>query len=178
MKRFFKAAAVMGTVGFAGSALAINPATFNVTANIAGAFSVAVVSGAPVAFGAVTAGSNTIAATPVVIQNDSAGFVEDYQLSAANSLNWTLAGTAGANQAVLSARFNTVSPTFSATDILTNTPVLAGVSPTGQFAGDQDGQDVPPAQNNNLWIQLGAPTSDTSGGATQTFVVTITAVAP
>jgi len=178
MKKVSKIAAVVGAFGMAGAALAANPATFNVTANISGTFSVAVISGAPVAFGAVAANSTSVAATPVVIQNDSTGFVEDYQLSAANALNWTLAAANGPNIAVLSARFNTVSPAFVANDILTTTPTLAGTSPANNFAGDQDGQDVNPSENDNLWIRLVAPTTDSSGGATQTFVVTITAVAP
>ena len=178
MKRFGAYAAVVGTIVCAGQAFAAASATFNVTANLSGSFSVAVISGAPVAFGAVAASSNTTAGTAVVIQNDSVGFVEDYQLSAANSTNWTLGAAAGANTAVLSARFNTVAPAFVANDILTTSPTLAGASAAGNFAGDQDGQDVNPAENNNLWIRLGAPTTDSSGGAVQTFVVTITAVAP
>ena len=178
MKRFGAALAVAMLVGVSGTALAALSANFNVTANLSGSFSVAVISGAPVAFGAVAASSNTTAGTAVVIQNDSVGFIEDYQLSAANSTNWTLAAAAAPNTAVLSARFNTVAPAFVANDILTNVAVLAGASAAGNFAGDQDGQDVNPAENNNLWIRLGAPTTDSSGGAVQTFVVTITAVAP
>ena len=178
MKKVSKIAAAISAFGMAGAALAANPATFNVTANISGTFSVAVISGAPVAFGAVGANSTNVAGAAVVIQNDSAGFVEDYQLSASNSAGWTLAAANGPNTAVLSARFNTVAPAFVANDILTNSATLAGASAAGNFAGNQDGQDVVPSENNNLWIQLLTPTTDSTGGAVQTFVVTITAVAP
>lgn len=181
MKTMNKSLAVLAVL-VAGGAQAINPATFDVTVNINAVLSVAV-AGGPLAYGAQAPNTDVVSGTAAVVTNDSTGLVEDYQLSVANSTDWTIGAAKGADTATMHALFNAAAPTpatFVATDQLTGgaAPVLAGVSAAGNFAGDQDGQDVNPSEANNLWILLGLPTTDSSAGASQTFVVTVTAVAP
>jgi hypothetical protein len=192
MKKLARAAAVIAAVGAAGVSLAVNPATFNITVNMTGGLSVAIVSGAPVVLGSLAA--SAIVGNPggvaVVVQNDSLGLVEDYQLSVANSGGgWTIGAAQAPNVATLHAAFNSIlmatGPAlgdFAVNDQLTGgaAAVLCGISPAGPFAGPTtgDGQDVLPAENNSLWIRFGAPTGDLTGGAAQSFTVTINAVAP
>lgn len=198
MNKITKAVAVFGAVTVAGVAGAVNPATFDVTVNMAGAFSVAIVSGAPVAFGAVNPSSiNSNSAAAVVVQNDSTAFVEDYELSVANSAGgWTIGAAAGVDTGTMHAQFsNNGAPTtgvggpatdFQADDQLIGgaAAILAGSAGTlGAFAdndgtGLADGQDVATSENNNLYVRFQAPTSDTTSGAAQSFTITINAVAP
>jgi hypothetical protein len=190
MNRVVKAVAVIGTVGLVGPAHAANPATFNITANMGGTLSVAIVSGAPVALGALAPSAVVNNTAAVVVRNDSAGFVEDYELSVGNSAGgWSIAAAQGVNQATLHVQFNATVPgntiggagNFQTDDQLIGAaaPILAGnTAGGGAFAGNQDGQDVAPGEDNNLWIRFGAPTADTTGGAPQSFTVTINAVNP
>ncbi|MEK7476767.1 MAG: hypothetical protein AAB152_14190 [Candidatus Coatesbacteria bacterium] len=191
MNKLAKAIAVIGTIGLAGGASALTPATFNITVDMGGsALSVVIVSGAPVALGTVTASQilGNPLGTPVVVRNDSSGLIEDYEISVSNSVGgWTIGAAQASDTATLHVLFNALTPTtlpglgdFLAADQLSGgaLPVLSGTLGTEAFVGTQDGQEVLPSEDNNFWIRFGAPSGDTTGGAAQSFTVTINAVAP
>ena len=151
MNKLAKAIAVIGTIGLAGGASALTPATFNITVDMGGsALSVVIVSGAPVALGTVTASQilGNPLGTPVVVRNDSSGLIEDYEISVSNSVGgWTIGAAQASDTATLHVLFNALTPTtlpglgdFLAADQLSGgaLPVLSGTLGTEAFVGTQE----------------------------------------
>ena len=166
--------AVLVLAGSAGRAFAANPATINVTVTIQ---NLSVSATGPIAFGTVTAGSQSVSASASSVANDG-NVTETYSLNLTNPAGWTAVQAApAAEQYALLARFNSSAPaagTFTYVDHALSTVAVA-CSAT-KFAGDQTGLSVPAAANRSLWFRFDAPTS-TTVTTQQTITVTITAAA-
>jgi len=163
-----------------GTAMGAATANVDVWAQMTGNLSLSA-SGTLFDFATVAPNTQYVNPTAVVVTNDSTGFVEDYTIAIANSTDWTVAGGNGPDAVVIGAKFNTTTPVvgeFHAADNLTGTATLAGSALFEAFVGTQTGQDVAPGATRNLWCYMQTPTSDSSSGANQRFVMTITAVAP
>ena len=132
------------------------------------------------AIGIQTAGS-TQTSSAITVTNDG-NVTETFQLNTGSSANWANANAAGTGNSagvdlfVLRAVFDgTAVSAFDANDDVTNTATSAS---TTRFSdGDDSGAGVGATTSKELWLQLVLPTSDTSGGVSQTITLTVTAVA-
>jgi hypothetical protein len=175
-------AVVIAALVAGGTAMAAATANLDVWAQMGGNLSVSA-SGTLFDFGTVAPNTQYVNGTAVVVTNDSSGFVEDYTIQIVNSADWSAAAGNGADTANIRVLFNAAAPIaadFAAQDDLIGGAgaVLAGSLAGEAFVGDQTGQDVAPLAARNLWCYMQTPTSDSSSGANQRFVITITAVAP
>ena len=156
------------------TAEAANPATITVTVTVQ---NLSVSASGPVAFGAVTAGSNTVATDSSRVTNNG-NVPETYSLSLTNPPGWTAAWEPmGPEQYCLEAIFNSTQPVEGdfahVSDALRTTPDVCTAT---RFAGDQTGVSVAAGATRNLWLYFEAPES-TSVTTQQTIVVTVTAAA-
>lgn len=161
--------------GTGGTAWAANPATISVTVTIQ---NLSVSATGPIAFGTVTAGSETVSGSASTVTNDG-NVTETYSLSLTNPATWTAvqAAPSAAEEYALLAQFNSAAPTaasFSyANHALSTTSVASSAT---KFAGNQTGLSVAALGTRSLWFRFNAPTS-TSVTAQQTITVTVTAAA-
>jgi hypothetical protein len=168
------AAAALLLVTHWGTSIAANPATISVTVTIQ---NLSVSATGPIAFGAVTAGSETVSAAASTITNDG-NVTETYSLSLTNPAGWTAVQAApGAEEYALLAKLNTVAPapasfTYADHSLSTSSVACSGT----KFAGDQTGVSVPAAATRSLWFRFNAPSS-TAVTTQQTITVTVTAAA-
>jgi len=149
-------------------------ATINVTVTIQ---NLSVSATGPIAFGVVTAASQTVSTVSSTVTNDG-NVTETYSLNLTDPLGWTSVTAApAAEQYALLGMFNSVQPLvgdLNYTDhALTTLPVSCSAT---QFAGDQTGLSLAPGTVTDLWLRFDAPTS-TVVTTQQTIVVTITAAA-
>jgi len=157
-----------------GGLWAANPATITVTVTIQ---NLSVSATGPIAFGTVTAGSETVSGSASTVTNDG-NITETYSLSLTNPAGWTAVQAAPASEEyALSARFNTVAPagaSFTYADHALST--VSTASSATKFAGDQTGLSVSASGVRSLWFRFNAPTS-TVVIAQQSITVTVTAAA-
>jgi hypothetical protein len=156
------------------TAEAANPATITVTVTIQ---NLSVSATGPIAFGTVVAGSATVGTDSSHVTN-SGNVTETYSLNLTDPSGWTAVQAApGAEEYVLSARFNATHPVVGdfayANHALSTSPVICTAT---KFAGDQTGVSVVAGAARNLWLKFEAPVS-TSVTSQQTIVVTLTASA-
>jgi len=136
-------------------------------------------------FGFVDAGTYTVSSSSITVTNDG-NDTEDFKLQITTSPTaWTVVETdadPGNEEYKLLGLFNSSQPTSA--DI-TGDAVGEGTDDiifesaqkncdTTNFAGDQDGDDVPASGSINLWFEFGAPSSTTETGQ-QSIVVTVSA---
>ncbi len=153
---------------------AANPATITVTVTIQ---NLSVSATGPIAFGTVSAGSETVSGSASTVTNDG-NITETYSLSLTNPGGWTAVQAApGAEEYALSAQFNSGAPTaasFSyANHALSTTSVASSAT---KFAGNQTGLSVAASATRSLWFRFNAPAS-TTVTTQQSITVTITAAA-
>ncbi len=165
----------LSTFGTAGVGQAANPATISVTVTIQ---SLSVSATGPIAFGTVTAGSQSVSSSASTVTNDG-NVTETISLSLTNPAGWTAvqAAPSTAEQYALLAQFNATAPTagsFNYTDHALSTASVAGSG--SKFAGDETGVSVSASGTRSLWFRFNAPTS-TAVTTQQTLVVTVTASA-
>jgi len=174
LKLIVIALAVMG-VGMLNNLGATPTSSVNLKVTCAPALSVNVGT-ATYSFGTVGTNQTALSTGAIPVNNDSAGRTEDYQITGANSTNWTISNsTNGADTFYLRALLNSVAPTqanFTAV-FSTLSTVIANMS-AANYGGDQNGKSVVSGGAKNLWFMLGSPTS-TSSSAEQTISVTLTA---
>ena len=165
--------ALLGTLG-AVPAFAANPATISVTVTIQ---NLSVSATGPIAFGTVTAGSQTVSSSASTVTNDG-NVSETMSISLTNPGGWTAVQAApGAEEYALLAQFNSSAPTaasFTYSDHALTTSSVA--SSATKFAGNQTGVSIAAAGTRSLWFRFNAPTS-TSVTTQQTISVTVTAAA-
>lgn len=159
--------------GMASSVWAVNPATISVTVTIQ---NLSVSATGPIAFGTVTASSQTVSGSASTVTNDG-NITETYSLMLANPGTWLAVQAApfAAEEYALSAQFNSSAPaagSFVYADHALSTASVA--SSVTKFAGNQTGLSVAASATRSLWFRFNAPTS-TSITAQQTITVTITA---
>lgn len=156
------------------SADAANPATITVTVTIQ---NLSVSASGPIAFGTVTAGSQTVSSGASTVTNDG-NSPETFWLSLTDPGGWTAVQSApGAEEYALLAKFNSGAPgagTFTYVDHALST--VSTASSGSKFAGDETGLSVAAAATRSLWFRFNAPTS-TVVTAQQTITVTVTAAA-
>lgn len=180
MRKGFRGYLVAGAIALAGlmlvptAAQAAQTATINVTVTIQ---NLSVSATGPIAFGVVTAASQTVSALASTVTNDG-NVTETYSLNLTDPAGWTSVTAApGAEEYALLATFNSAAPVvgdFTYADHgLTGLPVSCSAT---QFAGDQTGLSLAPGTITSLWFRFDAPTS-TLVTTQQTIVVTITAAA-
>ena len=176
MKKITMALGLIGLLCLFAStkAEAANPDTMNITVTVATALSVDI-TGDPYEFGTIAASASTGSTRAITVTNDTGGRTEDFTINAANSTNWTLGASPGAETFALFAMLNSVQPLdadFHATnDDLTAAPQDMDAT---LFTGDQTGDDVVDTGSRSLWFKLQTPTS-TAFQTEQTIVVTVTA---
>lgn len=156
------------------TAQAAPTANINVTVTIQ---NLSVTATGPIAFGVVTASSQTVSTVASTVTNDG-NVTETYSLSLTDPAGWTaVSGAPGAEQYALLAMFNTVQPAVGGFTIadhaMTSLPVACSAT---EFAGDQTGLSLAPTTVTSLWFRFDAPTT-TTVTTQQTIVVTITAAA-
>jgi len=160
--------------GLTSSAWAANPATILVTVTIQ---NLSVSATGPIAFGTVTAGSETVSGSASTVTNDG-NITETYSLSLTNPAGWTAVQAApAAEEYALLAQFNSGAPTAAsfgyANHALSTTSVASSAT---KFAGNQTGLSVTATSTRSLWFRFNAPTS-TAVATQQTITVTVTAAA-
>ncbi|MBI4547847.1 MAG: hypothetical protein HY707_07705 [Ignavibacteriae bacterium] len=154
---------------------AINPATISVTVTIQ---NLSVSATGPIAFGTVTASSETVSGSASTVTNDG-NVTETYSLSLTNPATWVAvqAAPSAAEEYALLAQFNSGAPTAAsftyANHALSTTSVASSAT---KFAGNQTGLSVAASATRSLWFRFNAPTS-TAVTTQQTITVTITAAA-
>ena len=156
------------------TAQAAPTATINVTVTIQ---NLSVTATGPIAFGVVTASSQTVSSVASTVTNDG-NVTETYSLSITDPAGWSSVTAApGAEEYALLATFNSVQPVvgdFTYADHgMTTLPVACSAT---EFAGDQTGLSLAPLTVTSLWFRFDAPTT-TTVTTQQTIVVTITAAA-
>ena len=159
---------------FAQSAYAASTDTLNITVTVTPTLSVEITE-TDLALGTIGIGATKASTAAVTVTNDSSGVAETYELMVTNPAGWS-ADTAGTNQYVLNAAFNSDSSvTWNPTNhALSTTSVECTAT---KFAGDQTGASVPSGATRKLWFQFKAPTS-TDVTTQQTMVLTVTATLP
>ena len=136
-------------------------------------------------FGFVDPGTYTVASSAITVTNDG-NDTEDFKLQITTSPSaWTVEETdadPGSEEYKLLALFNSSQPTSSditgdvsgeGTDDIVFESAQKDCDSTN-FAGDQDGDDVPASGSVSLWFEFGAPSS-TSTTTQQSMVVTVSA---
>lgn len=160
--------------GVASLAAAGNPATISVTVTIQ---NLSVSASGPIAFGIVTAGSQSVSTSGSTVTNDG-NTTETFSLSLTNPAGWTATQAApGVEEYALHAEFNSAAPasgSFSYANHALST--ISTAASAAKFAGDQTGLSVPVSGTRSLWFRFDAPTS-TSVTTQQTVSVTLTASA-
>lgn len=153
---------------------AANPATISVTVTIQ---NLSVSATGPIAFGTVTAGSETVSGSASTVTNDG-NVTETYSLSLTNPTNWTAVQAApAAEQFALSAQFNSAAPTAASFVYANHALSTTSVASSGtKFAGNETGLSVTALATRSLWFRFNAPTS-TAVTSQQTITVTVTAAA-
>lgn len=177
MKMLARIVAVMAALGAGSAALAVNPGTSSVKAQVASNLSVLVTG--TYDFGIVPVSSTTVSASAVTVQNNGTGVTETYRLHLTEPANWTHVNDptpVGSDTYHLNAMFNTVAPLVWTT-ANTYLDTADRISSAVVFAGNQNGLQRPWNDIVNLWFRFYAPTLDTSG-VQQTINITITATTP
>jgi len=149
-------------------------ATINVTVTIQ---NLSVAATGPIAFGVVTATSQTVSTVASTVTNDG-NVTETYSLNLTDPAGWaSVTAAPGADEYALLATFNSAQPAVGdfnfADHALTPLPVSCSAT---QFAGDQTGLSLAAGTITNLWLRFDAPTS-TTVTTQQTIILTITAAA-
>ena len=149
-------------------------ANINVTVTIQ---NLSVTATGPIAFGVVTASSQTVSTLSSTVTNDG-NVNETYSLSLTDPAGWSAVTAApGAEEYALLAIFNGAQPVAGdfnyANHAMTTLPVSCSAT---QFAGTQTGLSLAPTTVTTLWFRFDAPTS-TTVTTQQTIVVTLTAAA-
>jgi hypothetical protein len=178
LHRRFSLIPILAALGLlaTGVAHAANPVTITVTVTIQN-LSVSV-SGSTVAFGTVTASSQTVSGSASNVTNDG-NVTETYSLSLTNPASWTAdqAAPSTAEHYALLAQFNSSAPaagTFSYANHALSTSSVA--SSATKFAGDETGLSVAVSGVRHMWFRMNAPTS-TAVTTQQSITVTLTAAA-
>lgn len=175
LQRFLLSGAIaVAFLALSTTAQAAPSATINVTVTIQ---NVSVTATGPIAFGVVTAASQTVSSVASTVTNDG-NVTETYSLNITDPAGWTAVSAApGAEEYALLGIFNSVQPVagdFTYADhAMTTLPVSCSAT---EFAGDQTGLSLAPLTVTSLWLRFDAPTS-TTVTTQQTIVVTITAAA-
>lgn len=178
MRKGFLRPLLLGVIAAAclasSAAQAAPTASINVTVTIQ---NLSVTATGPIAFGVVTASSQTVSSLASTVTNDG-NVTETYSLSITDPAGWSSVTAApGAEEYALLGMFNTVQPApggFTYADHgMTTLPVSCSAT---EFAGNQTGLSLAPATVTSLWFRFDAPTS-TVVTTQQTIVVTITAAA-
>ena len=156
------------------AAQAAQSAAINVTVTIQ---NLSVSATGPIAFGVVTASSQTVSTLASTVTNDG-NVTETYSLNLTDPGIWaSVTAAPGAEEYALLSIFNTVQPVVGdfnfADHALTTLPVSCSAT---QFTGDQTGLSLAPGTITGLWFRFDAPTS-TLATTEQTIVFTITAAA-
>ena len=128
------------------------------------------------AFGDLNLNSTSISATSIAVRNTSSTSIQKYTLKvSADGTNWTVADSTGGDSNVrIQAEWNTTRPA-SIPDSTNYNLDTAGKTCNGTlFAGDQDGYQVNPNGEENLWFKLWTPEMSGYIGA-KTFYLTVTA---
>ena len=175
-KRLLKGMLSLAVFTMAGSLHAANPATINLKVTVAPALSIAVGT-ATYSFGYPGVNETALSTGAIPVLNDSFGRTEDFQITGANSTNWSISNsTNGADQFYLRALLNTTAPSQANFTSVKSTlsAVIANMS-AFNYGGDQNGNNVAFNTDRNLWFMLGTPTS-TSFTTEQNINVTLTAV--
>jgi hypothetical protein len=172
--RIFLTLATGAALTIASSAYAANPATISVTVTIE---NLSVAATGPIAFGTVTAGSQTVSTGASTVTNDG-NVTETYSLDIADPAGWTGVQTVpGVEEYGLLAQFNSAAPTAAsftfAEHSMSSTSTAASAS---KFAGDETGLSVATSATRSLWFRFDAPSS-TAVTTQQTITVTVTAAA-
>jgi hypothetical protein len=180
MRKGFHGYLVAGVIAVAGlmlvptAAHAAQTAIINVTVTIQ---NLSVSATGPIAFGVVTAASQTVSSLASTVTNDG-NVTETYSLNLTDPAGWTSVTAApGAEEYALLATFNTAQPAVGDLNFTDHALTTLPVSCSGtQFAGDQTGLSLAAGTVTSLWFRFDAPTS-TLVTTEQTIVVTITAAA-
>jgi hypothetical protein len=156
------------------SAQAALSATIDVTVTIQ---NLSVSATGPIAFGVVTAASQTVSTLASTVTNDG-NVTETYSLNLTDPAGWTAVSAApGVDEYALLSIFNVAQPAVGdfnyADHALTTLPVSSSAT---QFAGTQSGLSLAAGTISSLWLRFDAPTS-TLVTTQQTIVLTITAAA-
>lgn len=169
-------ALTIGLLFSAGSGVwAANPATITVTVTIQ---NLSVSTSGAIAFGIVTAGSETVSGSASTVTNDG-NSTETFSLSVTNPATWIAvqAAPALAEEYALSAQFNSGAPAAAsftyANHALSTTSTASSAT---KFAGGQTGLSVAASATRSLWFRFNAPIS-TVVTAQQSLTVTVTAAA-
>ena len=173
--RLLKGMLSLAVFTMAGSLHAANPATINLKVTVAPALSIAVGT-ATYSFGYPGVNETALSTGAIPVLNDSFGRTEDFQITGANSTNWSISNsTNGADSFYLRALLNTTAPSLAAFDAVFSTlsTTIANMS-AANYGGNQNGNNVTYNGSKNLWFLLGTPTS-TSFTTEQTISVTLTA---
>lgn len=163
-----------GLTGLPSTSWATNPATITVTVTIQ---NLSVSTGGPIAFGTVTAGSQSVSGAGSTVTNDG-NVTETFSLSLTNPGGWTAVAAAPASeQYALLAQFNSGAPTSASFTYANHALSTTSVGASGTvFAGDTNGLSVAASAARNLWFRFDAPSS-TSVSSQQSITVTVTASA-
>ncbi len=119
-----------------------------------------------------------IAMTSINVTNTST-VNSDFVLSGSNTANWTLVSSTPTSNSEfrLLGIFNTAQPVFSNFDPDFDTVTAAPTSASAtRYAGNQNGNNVPPGETRNLWLCFSAPRSYPANPTrtTQSFTIGIT----
>ncbi len=194
------AAATVALGGMAQRSWAATPVTVDITVSMIGSLSVSVDGEATTTrvLGPKSAGALVVIGSSVTVLNDSSGFTERWQLNSGDSANWTLitstsdgSGNAlppGADEFVLQALFkdsgadNSDPATWGEPSIVTNAVQFYTDALFSSKIGAGNGEPDTPASGNMfsgneraLMLRLYMPSSDGTGGTSQTITLTITA---
>jgi len=134
------------------------------------------ITGGPVTFGQLTAGTpGVVCSAPASITFSGGSGVVTYKLNLTNPPGWTADSAASANHYILQSAFSAAAGgiTWTANDNLTTAGVPCSAT---QFAGDTTGVAVPANTAKSLWFRFTPPTSVSNAGTAQTIDITVTAV--
>ncbi len=128
-------------------------------------------------FGEVSVGEGIISTECFLVKNIG-DEVLTCLLNLKNPPGWTAVQSepTGHNNYILNVMFNSTAPaSFSNSQhALSITPVECGTSPTGKFAGNEDGVALSPGEETDLWVEFKAPQT-TSVGAPQAISICVSA---
>ena len=175
VNRLFKGMLALAVFSLAGSVQAGSPAILNLKVTVAPGLSIAVGT-ATYSFGYPGVNETAYSTGAIPVTNDSFGRTEDFQITGANSTNWSIDNsTNGPDTFYLRALLNTVQPSMANFTAVYSTlsTVIANMK-AQNYGGDQNGNNVLYNTSRNLWFMLGTPTS-TSYVTEQSISVTLTA---
>lgn len=164
----------VATVFHSGRADAANPATITVTVTIQ---NLSVAASGPIAFGTVSAGSQTVSTGASTVTNDG-NSPETFWLSLTDPAGWLAVQSApGAEEYALLAKFNSAAPAAGSFTYVDHALSTVSTASSGtKFAGDETGLSVAAAATRSLWFRFNAPAS-TVVTAQQSITVVVTAAA-